>query len=65
MASDLFSAMNAASTGMRAQTVRIRLAAENVANASSTGDTPGADPYRRTNAGISPTIWTASPAFAA
>ena len=45
--SDLFSAMAAAASGMRAQTVRIRLAAENVANAQSTGDTPGADPYRR------------------
>lgn len=45
--SDLFSAMSSAATGMRAQTVRIRVAAENVANVNSTGQTPGADPYRR------------------
>ena len=47
MSSDLYSAMNAAATGMRAQTVRIRIASENVANANSTGQTPGEDPYRR------------------
>ena len=32
---------------MRAQTIRIRLAAENVANANSTSETPGGDPYQR------------------
>lgn len=47
MSADLFSALTAASTGLRAQTVRIRLAAENVANANSTSDTPGGDPYQR------------------
>lgn len=47
MSSDLFSAMTAASTGLRAQTVRIRVAAENVANANTTGQTPDADPYQR------------------
>jgi flagellar basal-body rod protein FlgC len=47
MSNDLMSAMGSASTGLRAQTVRFRVAAENVANATSTGDTPGADPYRR------------------
>ena len=47
MSSDLYSALTAASTGLRAQTVRIRLAAENVANANSTSDTPGGDPYQR------------------
>ncbi|HBJ92560.1 flagellar basal body rod protein FlgC [Ponticaulis sp.] len=47
MSADLFSALSAASTGLRAQTVRIRLAAENVANANSTSDTPGGDPYQR------------------
>ena len=43
----LFSALSAASTGLRAQTVRIRVAAENVANANSTSEVPGGDPYRR------------------
>ena len=47
MSADLFSALSAASTGLRAQTVRIRLAAENVANANSTSDVPGRDPYQR------------------
>jgi flagellar basal-body rod protein FlgC len=47
MADNIKAAMSAATTGLRAQTVRMRLAAENVANANSTGETPGADPYRR------------------
>ena len=34
-------------SGMRAQGERIKVVAENVANAGSTGDTAGADPYRR------------------
>lgn len=45
--SDISSAMAAAAAGLRAQTLRIRLAAENVANADSTGQSPGADPYAR------------------
>ena len=47
MSSDLMSAMGAAATGLRAQTVRIRIAAENLANADATANTPGGDPYRR------------------
>lgn len=47
MSSDLMSAMSAASSGLRAQTVRIRVSAENLANADSTAQTPGGDPYRR------------------
>jgi flagellar basal-body rod protein FlgC len=45
--SQIDAAMAAAASGLRAQTVRMRIAAENIANANSTGDTPGADPYRR------------------
>jgi flagellar basal-body rod protein FlgC len=45
--SDLMSAMSAAASGLRAQTVRIRLSAENLANADTTATTPGGDPYRR------------------
>jgi flagellar basal-body rod protein FlgC len=45
--SDLMSAMAAAASGLRAQTVRIRLSAENLANADTTATTPGGDPYRR------------------
>jgi flagellar basal-body rod protein FlgC len=47
MSSDLMSAMGAAATGLRAQTVRIRISAENLANAYATSNTPGGDPYRR------------------
>jgi flagellar basal-body rod protein FlgC len=36
-----------ASAGMRAQGERLRVIAENIANASSTGIAPGQDPYRR------------------
>lgn len=36
-----------ASSGMRAQGERLKVVAENVANASSTGTAPGADPYQR------------------
>jgi flagellar basal-body rod protein FlgC len=34
-------------SGMRAQSERMRVIAENIANADVTGTTPGADPYRR------------------
>ena len=47
MSADLYSALSAASTGLRAQTTRIRVSAENVANANSTSDVPGGDPYQR------------------
>ncbi|MCE0503864.1 flagellar basal body rod protein FlgC [Roseivivax sp. GX 12232] len=36
-----------AASGMRAQGTRIKVVAENVANADTRGTTPGADPYRR------------------
>jgi flagellar basal-body rod protein FlgC len=44
---DIRATMTAAASGMRAQTMRMRVAAENVANANSTADAPGGDPYRR------------------
>lgn len=44
---DIRATMTAAASGMRAQTIRMRVAAENVANANSTAETPGGDPYRR------------------
>lgn len=34
-------------SGMRAQSERMRVIAENIANADVTGTTPGSDPYRR------------------
>lgn len=45
--SDLSSVMQTAASGMRAQTMRMRLSAENIANAGVTAQTPGSDPYRR------------------
>ena len=36
-----------AASGMRAQSERLKVVAENVANAGSTGSTPGAAPYQR------------------
>ncbi len=36
-----------ASTGLEAQSARLRIVAENLANAQSTGKTPGASPYMR------------------
>ena len=36
-----------AATGLRAQSSRMRIISENIANASSTAQTPNADPYRR------------------
>lgn len=36
-----------AASGMTVQTSRLRVISENVANADSTGTTPGADPFQR------------------
>ncbi|MGR3269969.1 flagellar basal body rod protein FlgC [Thalassococcus profundi] len=36
-----------AASGMTAQTARLRVISENIANADSTGTTPGADAFRR------------------
>ena len=45
--SDMLSAMKVSAMGMRAQGTRVRLITENIANADTTGATPGADPYTR------------------
>ena len=44
---DLSKALTISARGMDAQTTRLRVIAENLANQDTTGDTPGADPYRR------------------
>lgn len=44
---DLTAAMQISAAGLRAQSGRIRIVAENLANADSTAQTPGGDPYRR------------------
>ena len=44
---DLATSMLVAASGMRAQSSRMRTIAENIANANSTSQTPGGEPYRR------------------
>ena len=39
--------MTIAASGMRVQSDRMKVIAENIANADSTSPTPGGDPYRR------------------
>ncbi|MEL7738889.1 flagellar basal body rod protein FlgC [Citromicrobium bathyomarinum] len=43
----LDSSIGVSAAGLRAQTLRMRVIAENLANANSVADTPGGDPYRR------------------
>jgi flagellar basal-body rod protein FlgC len=44
---DLDRALRISAAGMQAQSIRLRVVAENLANRDSTGQSPGADPYRR------------------
>ena len=44
---DFSSSLRIAATGLHAQTVRMRVIAENLANADSAGKAPGDEPYRR------------------
>jgi flagellar basal-body rod protein FlgC len=44
---DFLKSLSIAASGLRAQAGRMRVIAENVANADSTAQTPGGDPYRR------------------
>ncbi|MGB5950124.1 MAG: flagellar basal body rod protein FlgC [Parvibaculum sp.] len=44
---DLLKSMMVAASGLKAQSGRMRIIAENIANADSTAKTPGGDPYRR------------------
>ena len=44
---DLDRALRISAAGMQAQATRLRVVAENLSNADSTGQAPGADPYRR------------------
>jgi flagellar basal-body rod protein FlgC len=43
----LSTALKVAASGLTAQSERLRVVSENLANAQSTGNTPSADPYRR------------------
>ena len=44
---DFIKSIAIAASGMRAQSGRMRIISENIANADSTASTPGGDPYRR------------------
>jgi flagellar basal-body rod protein FlgC len=44
---DFTTSLVVAASGMRAQSDRMKIIAENIANANSTSATPGGDPYRR------------------
>jgi flagellar basal-body rod protein FlgC len=44
---DFMRSMGIATSGLRAQAGRMRVISENIANADSTAQTPGGDPYRR------------------
>lgn len=44
---DLVKALKVSASGLRAQTMRMRVSAENMANADTMGDAAGSDPYRR------------------
>ncbi len=46
-ANDFLRSMGIATSALRAQSGRMRVISENIANADSTAQTPGADPYRR------------------
>lgn len=44
---DFNTSIGIAATGLHAQSARMRVIAENIANADSTATTPGGEPYRR------------------
>jgi flagellar basal-body rod protein FlgC len=44
---DLYKTLTVAASGLRAQAGRMRVIAENIANADTTAPTKGGDPYRR------------------
>ena len=47
MGMELYNAMNISASGMKAQSMRMRVISENIANAETTASSAGADPYRR------------------
>ncbi|HVZ04378.1 flagellar basal body rod protein FlgC [Hyphomicrobium sp.] len=47
MSDPLLASEKSAAAGLFAQSARMRVVSENIANASTTGKTPGADPYQR------------------
>lgn len=60
MADDLRAATVAAVSGLKAQSLRLRIVSENLANASTTSTVPGGDPYTRKTVSFAETIDQAS-----
>ncbi len=58
MPMDFSTSMTVAASGMRAQSERMKIIAENIANANSTSQVPGGDPYRRKIATVRSTFDT-------
>ncbi len=52
--------MKISGSGLAAQSARLRIVSENLANALSTGKTPGADPYQRKTASFASELDRAS-----
>lgn len=52
----LQSALRIAASGLQAQSTRLRIVSENIANAQSTGPTAGANPYRRRTVSFESTL---------
>ena len=44
---DMFKTLQVAAAGMKVQSQRLRVIGENIANANSTAQSPGGEPYRR------------------
>jgi flagellar basal-body rod protein FlgC len=53
---DFAQSMIVAASGMRTQSDRMRVIAENIANANSTSPEPGGEPYRRKIATVNPSF---------
>lgn len=53
---DLTNSVQVSASGLRAQSLRMRIIAENLANADSTATVAGGDPYRRRVATFQPEI---------
>src|ERR1700690_3042377 len=47
MQDSLQTALRIAASGLQAQSTRLRIVSQNIANAQSTGSVPGAEPYAR------------------
>lgn len=52
----LIASLKVAASGMHAQSERLRVVSENLANAQSTGNTPGADAFRRKTISFAATL---------